>query len=74
MPDPFQAKSGNALDVHHLLRLSDGGPDHPEHVAAICPNCHARIYRGEDGKELNQQLIAKIRAKEEAYVKSERIF
>lgn len=25
MPEPFQAKSGNALDVHHLLRLSDMG-------------------------------------------------
>lgn len=74
MPEPFQAKSGNALDVHHLLRLSDGGPDHPEHVAAICPNCHARIHRGIDGNELNQQLIAKIRVKEEAYVKSERNF
>lgn len=74
MPEPFQAKSGNALDVHHLLWLSDGGSDHPEHVAAICPNCHARIHGGVDGKELNQQLIAKIRAKEEAYVKSKRNF
>lgn len=63
-PEPFDARSGSSLDVHHLYRLSDGGPDHPEHVAAICPNCHARIHRGRDGAEYNQVLIKKIREKE----------
>lgn len=69
MPEPFQAKSGSALEVHHLFRLSDGGPDHPEHVAAICPNCHAHIHRGVEGYNLNQKLIAKIRGKEETHIK-----
>src|ERR1700746_1774493 len=23
-------------------RLSDGGPDHPRWVVAVCPNCHRR--------------------------------
>lgn len=64
-PEPFHAKSGSALDVHHLYRLSDGGPDHPEHVAAICPNCHARIHRGSDGIEYNRVLIEKILSKEQ---------
>lgn len=64
-PEPFNAKSGSALDVHHLYRLSDGGPDHPEHVAAVCPNCHARIHRGSDGVEYNQALINKILNKEQ---------
>lgn len=63
-PEPFDARSGSSLDVHHLYRLSDGGPDHPEHVAAICPNCHARIHRGRDGAKYNQVLINKIREKE----------
>ncbi|WP_160167772.1 hypothetical protein [Exiguobacterium oxidotolerans] len=48
-----------------MYRLSDGGPDHPEHVAAICPNCHARIHRGVDGIEYNEILIEKILNKED---------
>lgn len=63
-PEPFQAKSGSSLEVHHMYRLSDGGPDHPEHVAAICPNCHARIHRAVDGLDYNQRLIEKIEDKE----------
>ncbi len=62
---PFEAKSGSSLEVHHMYRLSDGGPDHPEHVAAICPNCHARIHRGVDGIEYNEILIEKILNKED---------
>lgn len=64
-PEPFEAKSGSSLEVHHMYRLSDGGPDHPEHVAAICPNCHARIHRGVDGIEYNEILIEKILNKED---------
>ncbi|MGK5511732.1 HNH endonuclease [Brevibacillus formosus] len=42
---PFKtAKGGPFLEVHHRRRLSDGGPDHPEWVAAICPNCHRRCH------------------------------
>jgi len=63
-PEPFQAKSGSSLEVHHMYRLSDGGPDHPEHVAAICPNCHAQIHRGVNGNEYNGILKEKILNKE----------
>lgn len=37
-------------------RISDGGPDHPRWVAAICPNCHREVHYGKDGKDKNQQL------------------
>ncbi|WP_332898746.1 HNH endonuclease [Haladaptatus sp. CMSO5] len=55
---PFTDKNGNPfLEVHHLFRRTDGGPDHPHNVIAICPNCHRRVHYGEDGEEFNQRLI-----------------
>lgn len=52
------------LEVHHLRRLSDGGPDHPEWVAAICPNCHRRAHYAKDAIEFNKGIIETVRAKE----------
>jgi 5-methylcytosine-specific restriction protein A len=57
---PFKSKNGDPyLEVHHLHRLSDGGPDKPENVIALCPNCHKRRHRGRDGDEFNERLIEK---------------
>ena len=48
---PFlRSDSSPYLEPHHLRRLSDGGPDHPAHVIALCPNCHRRVHFGADGK------------------------
>lgn len=52
------------LEVHHLRRLSDGGPDHPEWVAAICPNCHRRAHYASDSSEFNKGIIDTVRNKE----------
>lgn len=58
---PFNTKAGTPyLEPHHVRRLSDGGPDHPAWVIALCPNCHARVHRGEDGDAYNQLLIKKL--------------
>ncbi|MGE8453364.1 MAG: HNH endonuclease, partial [Pseudomonadales bacterium] len=39
-PAAFQRKDGSPyLEPHHTTRVSDGGLDHPRHVAAICPTC-----------------------------------
>ncbi len=54
---PFIGREGPFLEVHHLQRLSDGGPDHPENVIALCPNCHRRVHCSIDGDRYNQQLI-----------------
>jgi len=56
---PFQGKHGPFLEVHHLTRLSDGGPDHPKNVIAICPNCHRRAHFSKDREEYNQILSNK---------------
>jgi len=54
---PFQTTSGRPyLEPHHLRRLSDGGPDHPRWVAALCPNCHSRTHYGADGAQFNERI------------------
>jgi 5-methylcytosine-specific restriction protein A len=54
---PFKTREGSPyLEVHHLRRLSDGGPDDPRWVVAICPNCHRRAHYAEDYKQYNQYL------------------
>jgi 5-methylcytosine-specific restriction endonuclease McrA len=58
---PFLKRNGCPyLEVNHLIELSKSVNDSPLNVAAICPNCQARITDGIDGKELNKQLIIKI--------------
>ena len=57
---PFIGKDGDPyLEVHHLYRRSDGGPDHPDNVVALCPNCHRRVHHGKDDDEFNQELISR---------------
>ncbi len=56
-PAPFCRPDGTPyLEPHHLRRLSDGGPDHPAHVIALCPNCHRRVHAGADGDTYNAGL------------------
>ena len=53
---PFQTESGRPyLETHHIRRLSDGGPDHPRWVIAVCPNCHRRAHYSSDAAHFNSQ-------------------
>jgi 5-methylcytosine-specific restriction enzyme A len=57
IPAPFNMPDGQPyLEVHHIRRLSDGGPDHPRWVIAICPNCHRRAHYAEDAVTYNAHL------------------
>lgn len=57
-PAPFLGKDGQPyLEAHHTTRLSDGGIDHPRHVAALCPACHREIHCGQDGPKSNVRLV-----------------
>ena len=56
-PAPFVRKNGTPyLEPHHTRRLSDGGPDDPRWVGAVCPTCHRKIHHGANGSEFNQLL------------------
>lgn len=58
---PFVRADGSGyLEPHHTRRLSDGGPDHPRWVGAVCPNCHSEIHHGAMGEALNQSLQDKL--------------
>jgi 5-methylcytosine-specific restriction protein A len=55
---PFRdANDQPFLEVHHILRLSDGGPDDPRYVVALCPNCHRQAHYGIDARTINERLL-----------------
>ena len=59
LPAPFQNLDGQGfLEVHHLMRLADDGPDTPINVCALCPNCHRRAHNSIDRGEFTQKLRA----------------
>lgn len=63
-PAPFETRKGPYLEVHHVYRLSDGGPDHPGNVIALCPNCHRRAHYSNDAAQFNQDLCHWLKIRE----------
>ncbi|WP_198290867.1 HNH endonuclease [Methylobacterium sp. 88A] len=64
-PAPFVTQRGEPyLEPHHTRRLSDGGPDDPRFVGAVCPSCHREIHHGLHGSTKNDALIQAISQKE----------
>lgn len=47
-PAPFRRTSNGEpfLEVHHKLRLADGGEDTVKNAVALCPNCHRKAHYG----------------------------
>lgn len=45
---PFKRRKDNTpyLEVHHRVRLADGGEDTVENAVALCPNCHRQLHFG----------------------------
>jgi 5-methylcytosine-specific restriction protein A len=62
---PFLTPAGRPyLEPHHTRRISDGGPDHPAAVIALCPTCHRRAHYADDGPAYNDSLIRALLALE----------
>ena len=40
-----------ALDVHHIIQISEGGGNAPLNLLAVCPTCHALYHRGVISRE-----------------------
>jgi len=56
-PAPFVTPERKPyLEVHHIRRLSDGGPDDPRWVVALCPNCHRKAHYAENAPSFNRFL------------------
>jgi 5-methylcytosine-specific restriction enzyme A len=53
------------LEVDHIQDLAQGGPDHPEQMIALCPNCHAIKTRGRTREQLRQELFTVARRRHE---------
>jgi 5-methylcytosine-specific restriction protein A len=71
MPPPFPLVNGSPfLEVHHLHRLADGGPDLPENVAALCPTCHRAVHHSVERATLTETLVAVVRTRELAFEQS----
>jgi 5-methylcytosine-specific restriction protein A len=59
---PFKRPNGVPyLEPHHIRRLTDGGPDDPHFVIALCPNCHRRVHSGADGRTYNDGLLSSMK-------------
>ena len=54
------------LEVDHIQDLAMGGPDHPEQMIALCPNCHAIKSRGRTREQLRHELFTVARQRHEA--------
>jgi len=58
---PFVGSNGRRyLEVHHVVRLADGGADKPENAVAVCPNCHRALHHAEDADARANALLARV--------------
>jgi 5-methylcytosine-specific restriction protein A len=54
---PDVKKDGTPLfQVDHIIQLSDGGPDQPDNMIALCPNCHTAKTLGKNKNEMTSRL------------------
>ncbi|MFI1827224.1 HNH endonuclease [Streptomyces sp. NPDC020412] len=51
-PEDVTEQGDPILEVDHVIELAQDGPDHPSHMVALCPNCHAVKTRGRTGPAL----------------------
>ena len=57
----FLTKSGQPyLETHHIIALSEQGPDRPHNVIALCATDHRRAHFAENWRELQDKFLAKL--------------
>ncbi|GJH18475.1 HNH endonuclease [Caballeronia novacaledonica] len=55
----FQTRNGRLyLETHHVIPLSENGPDRIWNVAALCPNHHREAHSGELAPAIRTALLA----------------
>lgn len=45
------------VEVHHIVPLSEGGRDHPDNVACLCPSHHREAHHGIAASDIRASLI-----------------
>ncbi len=60
-PAPFKGADGLPyLEVHHVRKLAERGPDLVSNAVAICPNCHRELHYGENARQLVERLYERL--------------
>lgn len=55
----IEGKDGSPLlEVHHLIRLADGGIDDPSNTVCVCPNHHRELHNGKNAMTQTESLQA----------------
>lgn len=62
-PAPFATDDGPFLEVHHLIPMSEGGPDTPDNVVALCPNCHRSLHYAKDAASHTERLVRMVKGR-----------
>ena len=56
MPPDVKNDGTPIFQVDHILQLSEGGPDQPDNMIALCPNCHSAKTLGKNKLEMTSRL------------------
>lgn len=56
------AGGGIYLETHHVIPLSEDGPDTESNVTALCPNHHCEAHHGKNRGEMRRKLMERLRA------------
>ena len=56
-------KKGYYVEVAHIKALSEGGPDDPRNMVALCPNCHKKLDVG--CEELKEEVLNNLKSNNE---------
>ncbi|TGN93932.1 HNH endonuclease [Burkholderia sp. USMB20] len=60
-PAPFKGADGLPyLEVHHVRKLAERGPDLVSNTVAVCPNCHRALHFGENARLLVERLYERL--------------
>lgn len=49
------------LETHHIIPLSEDGPDTDKNVVALCPNHHREAHHGKDMMIMRERLLARLK-------------
>ena len=58
----FLTKSGERyLETHHVVGVSERGPDTPDNIVAVCPMCHRKAHFSADHIQIERKMLEAIR-------------